>query len=104
MANSLTLPALVAPIFLSITQSITANIVTNNPASVSNKTYDYIIVAGGLTGLIVAARLAEVFANTVVVIGAGRDDRSDSRIYDIFKPADLMFRALYLVLHFAGIF
>ncbi|KAG9089557.1 hypothetical protein FRC06_001487 [Ceratobasidium sp. 370] len=62
-----------------------ANVVTSNPATVSNKTYDYIIVGGGLTGLTVAARLAEVSTNSVLVIEAGRDDRSDSRIYDIYK-------------------
>ncbi|KAG8718647.1 hypothetical protein FRC08_004742 [Ceratobasidium sp. 394] len=68
-----------------ITSTRAANVVTSNPATVSNKTYDYIIVGGGLTGLTVAARLAEVSTNSVLVIEAGRDDRSDSRIYDIYK-------------------
>ncbi|KAG8721074.1 hypothetical protein FRC09_008530 [Ceratobasidium sp. 395] len=68
-----------------IASTSAANVVTSNPATVSNKTYDYIIVGGGLTGLTVAARLAEVSTNAVLVIEAGRDDRGDSRIYDIYK-------------------
>ncbi|KAG9093186.1 hypothetical protein FRC07_011517, partial [Ceratobasidium sp. 392] len=68
-----------------VASTCAANVVTSNPASVSNKTYDYIIVGGGLTGLTVAARLAEVSTNSILVIEAGRDDRGDSRIYDIYK-------------------
>lgn len=85
MANSLSALAFVIPFFLLAIPAIASNVVTNDPASVSNKTYDYIIVGGGLTGLVVAARLAEVSTNTVLVIEAGRDDRADSRIYDIYE-------------------
>ncbi|QRV78525.1 GMC oxidoreductase [Ceratobasidium sp. AG-Ba] len=81
MFRPLTIPALLAL----FTSTRAANIVTSNPANVSNKTYDYIVVGGGLTGLTVAARLAEVSTNKVLVIEAGRDDRGDSRIYDIYK-------------------
>ncbi|KAH7381520.1 oxidoreductase [Pyrenochaeta sp. MPI-SDFR-AT-0127] len=40
-------------------------------ASPANKTFDYVIVGGGLTGLTVAARLAENPAITVAVLEAG---------------------------------
>ncbi|QRV93302.1 GMC oxidoreductase [Ceratobasidium sp. AG-Ba] len=81
MLRPLTIPTLLA-LFAS-TRAV--NVVTSNPANVSNKTYDYIVVGGGLTGLTVAARLAEVSTNKVLVIEAGRDDRGDSRVYDIYK-------------------
>ncbi|QRV78538.1 GMC oxidoreductase [Ceratobasidium sp. AG-Ba] len=81
MLRPLTIPTLL--VLFASTRA--ANVVTSNPANVSNKTYDYIVVGGGLTGLTVAARLAEVSTNKVLVIEAGRDDRGDSRIYDIYK-------------------
>ena len=59
--------------------------VTTSPGDVNGKTYDYIVVGGGLSGLTVAARLAENPSVTVLVIEAGRDDRNDARIYDIYK-------------------
>jgi choline dehydrogenase len=74
-----------APFWFPATLTNDANVVTIYPSTVSNKTYDYIVVGGGLTGLVVAARLAEVTTNTVLVIEAGRDDRGDPRIYDIYK-------------------
>lgn len=79
---SLLVPASVLILAVSIDA---ASVVTSNPANVSNKTYDYIIVGGGLTGLTVAGRLTENPNTSVLVIEAGRDDRGDSRIYDIYK-------------------
>ncbi|KAJ2933649.1 hypothetical protein H1R20_g3458, partial [Candolleomyces eurysporus] len=59
--------------------------VTTSPTSVNGKTYDYIVVGGGLTGITVAARLAENPSVTVLVIEAGGDDRNDPRVYDIYR-------------------
>ena len=55
-----------------------------NPSDAASQTFDYIVVGGGLTGITVAARLAENSATTVLVIEAGADDRYDERVYDIY--------------------
>ncbi|KIM23455.1 GMC oxidoreductase [Serendipita vermifera MAFF 305830] len=55
-----------------------------NPWDAAYQTYDYIVVGGGLTGITVAARLAENPSTTVLVIEAGADDRWDQRVYDIY--------------------
>ncbi len=39
----------------------------------------------GLTGMTVAARLAEDPTVTVLVIEVGADNRADSRVYDIYE-------------------
>ncbi|KAF1345224.1 hypothetical protein BDV97DRAFT_372446 [Delphinella strobiligena] len=51
--------------------------------NVVNKTFDYIITGGGLTGLTVASRLSEDSNISVLVIEAGRDDHEDPRVYDV---------------------
>jgi choline dehydrogenase len=42
-------------------------------------------VGAGLTGTTVAARLAENKSVTVLLIEAGNDDRTDSRVYDLYS-------------------
>lgn len=59
--------------------------VTWNPWGAAYQTYDYVVVGGGLTGITVAARLAENPATTVLVIEAGGDNRWDPRVYDIYN-------------------
>ena len=59
--------------------------VTWNPWDAAYQTYDYVVVGGGLTGITVAARLAENPATTVLVIEAGGDSRGDARVYDIYN-------------------
>ncbi|KZV88494.1 alcohol oxidase [Exidia glandulosa HHB12029] len=59
--------------------------VTTNVALASNQTFDYIVVGGGLTGIVVAARLAENSSVSVLLIEAGADNRNDPRVYDIHK-------------------
>ncbi|CAD0108012.1 unnamed protein product [Aureobasidium uvarum] len=45
--------------------------------------FDYVIVGGGLTGLIVASRLSENPYIRVLVIEGGQDNHDDSRVYDV---------------------
>ncbi|KAK1227943.1 hypothetical protein PQX77_009045 [Marasmius sp. AFHP31] len=59
--------------------------VTTNPSLANGQTFDFIVVGGGLTGTTVAARLAESGTYTVLLVEAGRDDRTDPRIYDIYS-------------------
>lgn len=59
--------------------------VTTSAATANGQTFDYIVVGGGLTGMTVAARLAEDPTVTVLVIEVGADNRADSRVYDIYE-------------------
>ncbi|KAL4954462.1 GMC oxidoreductase-domain-containing protein [Aspergillus filifer] len=54
----------------------------SNPHDVSNKTYDYIIAGGGLTGLTVAAKLTENPAIEVLVIEKGFYESNDGPIIE----------------------
>jgi choline dehydrogenase len=58
------------------------------PAKPFNKTstidcFDYVILGGGLTGLIVASRLSENPCIKVLVIEGGQDNHNDPRVYDV---------------------
>lgn len=57
--------------------------ITTNVNQVSNKTFDYIICGGGLTGLVVASRLSEDPSISVLVIEGGDDDHDDPRVNDV---------------------
>ncbi|KAL1410798.1 hypothetical protein Q8F55_001740 [Vanrija albida] len=46
-------------------------------ASVNGKTYDYVIVGGGLTGIVLATRLSEDANRKVLVIEAGKDEEQN---------------------------
>ncbi|OBZ79543.1 Glucose oxidase [Grifola frondosa] len=59
--------------------------VISSPEVVSNHTFDYIVVGGGLAGITVAARLSETPSISVLLIEAGGDDRNNPEIYDIFE-------------------
>ncbi|KAJ6462721.1 hypothetical protein DFH09DRAFT_573237 [Mycena vulgaris] len=61
--------------------------VTYSSVGINGSTFDYIVVGGGLTGMTVAARLAENPAITVLLIEAGQDDRSNAEVYDIYNYA-----------------
>ncbi|KAL1305454.1 hypothetical protein AAFC00_002333 [Neodothiora populina] len=57
--------------------------VVTSPEDVANRTFDYIITGGGLTGLAVASKLSEDPSKTVLVIEAGENHESDPRVYDV---------------------
>lgn len=59
--------------------------VTTNAATANGQTFDYIVVGGGLSGITVAARLAEDPTVTVLVVEVGADNRQDPRVYDIYQ-------------------
>ena len=59
--------------------------VTTDPSLANGQTFDYIVVGAGLAGTVVAARLAENSSLTILLIEAGNDDRTDSRVYDIYE-------------------
>ena len=56
-----------------------------NAMDAASKTFDYVVVGGGLTGITVAARLAENPAVSVLVVEAGKDNRWDDLVRDIYK-------------------
>ncbi|WRT65517.1 uncharacterized protein IL334_002462 [Kwoniella shivajii] len=56
-----------------------------DPNTVSDQTFDYVIVGGGLGGLVVANRLSENPDISVLVIEAGSDNRDDPRVYDPYQ-------------------
>ncbi|KAI0676166.1 GMC oxidoreductase-domain-containing protein [Trametes maxima] len=62
--------------------------VTNDPAAASGKTFDYIIVGGGLAGTTVAARLAEDPSLRILMVEFGNDDRANPEVYDIYRYGD----------------
>ncbi len=51
--------------------------VTTDSSTAAGKTFDYIIIGGGLAGITVAARLSENASVTVLVIEVGNDDRNN---------------------------
>lgn len=57
--------------------------VSDDPSHAEGKTFDYIVVGGGLTGLTVGMRLAEDPSTTVLIIEAGNDDRFDSLVRNV---------------------
>lgn len=57
--------------------------IITNASHVANKTFDYIVCGGGLTGLVVASRLSEDPEISVLVIENGNDDHEDPRVNDV---------------------
>jgi choline dehydrogenase len=57
--------------------------IITNASHVANKTFDYVVCGGGLTGLVVASRLSEDPKISVLVIENGNDDHEDPRVNDV---------------------
>jgi choline dehydrogenase len=86
MHQSLVLTTLLAAASRALPQQPRANKargITTSASHVSNKTFDYIVCGGGLTGLAVASRLSEDPNISVLVIEGGNDDHEDPRINDV---------------------
>ncbi|EJD48759.1 glucose oxidase [Auricularia subglabra TFB-10046 SS5] len=71
--------------------------VTTDASLAADHTFDYIVVGGGLAGMTVASRLSEDENLSVLVIEAGRDDRTNPLVYDLYQygqvwGSDLLWR------------
>lgn len=49
-------------------------------ADLRSRQFDYIVIGGGIGGLVVATRLSEDATKSVLLIEAGADRRGDARI------------------------
>lgn len=56
-----------------------------HPNEVQGTAWDYIVVGGGLSGLVVSRRLAEEKGTKVLVIEPGTDERKNPDIYKVSK-------------------
>ena len=54
--------------------------IITDPASVAGEAFDYVIVGGGLTGIVAATRLSEESSKRVLLVEAGGDTRGDDKI------------------------
>lgn len=68
----------------------------------SSAKFDYVIVGGGLAGLVVASRLAEDLSSSVAVIEAGTDASQDINV-KIPGKENYLFCLQYLLLILSGI-
>lgn len=75
---------LIASTWAGISLAKTRSGVSWNALDAANRTFDYIIVGGGLTGLALAGRLVEDPLTTVLVIEAGKDNRTSPLVQDIY--------------------
>lgn len=50
-------------------------------SQVSGKSFDYVIAGGGLTGVVLAKRLAEDAGKTILLIEAGNDEESNPDVF-----------------------
>lgn len=67
-----------------IRSSVLSAIITD-VESVDKQSFDYVIVGGGLTGLVAANRLSEDSDKKILVVEAGDDTRLDEKIVSFAK-------------------
>lgn len=82
-AISFVVTATLPLVFALPTRFFPVHYMISEPETVVNKTFDYIIAGGGLTGLTVASRLSEDPNISVLVIEGGNNDYDDPRVYDV---------------------
>lgn len=75
---------LTQPLLLALLASFTAaaptkRATTSDGAAVNGRTYDYVIAGGGLSGVVLARRLADA-QHSVLVIEAGGDEEGNSLV------------------------
>ena len=85
--NKLSLVALAATLIASIAQAAQFH---TQVQDLDGKKFDYLVVGGGLGGLVVSKRLSQDPSKKILVIEAGRDDRKDPRIYDVDKYGEFV--------------
>lgn len=61
--------------------SVQATVVTNDTSVATNRTFDYVVVGAGLTGITVANKLSGKGFSTLI-IEAGPDARWNNRVYN----------------------
>jgi len=49
-------------------------------SQVNGKTYDYVIAGGGLTGVVLAARLSEDSSRSILVIESGYNEEANPKV------------------------
>ena len=85
--NKLSLVALAATLIASVAQAAQFH---TQVQDLDGKKFDYLVVGGGLGGLVVSKRLSQDPSKKILVIEAGRDDRKDPRIYDVDKYGEFV--------------
>jgi choline dehydrogenase len=68
-------------ILVALLFGVQATVVTNDTSIAANKTFDYIIVGAGLTGITVGNKLGQRGFSTLI-IEAGPDPRWNHRVYN----------------------
>ncbi|TXT15792.1 hypothetical protein VHUM_00295 [Vanrija humicola] len=90
-----------APLLLGLLAPVGAVTPITDGAAVNGQTYDYVVVGGGLTGIVLATRLSEDSSRRVLVIEAGKDEEGNpdvtqasayQRAFD--TPVDWAFRTV----------
>lgn len=75
--------AVISP--FTLTTSLYARGIANDGAAINGRSFDYVVVGGGTSGLTAAHKLSEDSSKSVLVIEAGGDPRQNDKITDYSK-------------------